>query len=311
MKKALVIPTFNAGRDFKNLLLSINNQSVIVDEKIVIDSSSIDKTEIYSEEMGFKTIIVSSKNFDHGGTRMLATENLKAEIVFFCTQDIIIDDLNVFEKLLSAFDDPQVAVAFGRQLPHDNATYFAKQLRKNNYSDASYIIDINDKKKYGFKTFFCSNSFAAYRLNALKDIGGFKNNLLFGEDAYATAKLLLKGYKKAYIAEACIKHSHNYTIRQEFKRYFDVGVFHTTEKWLIQEFGTPTGEGLKYVLIELKSLLFNGHFILACESLLRNGVKFIGYKLGKSYINLPQWLIFRCTMNKKWWIKNKINNGDN
>lgn len=302
-KITLVIPTYNAGNKFIDLLDKINHQNVNINNKIVIDSSSQDNTVNVAKEMGFETIIIDSKDFDHGGTRMDAITNIESRIVVFCTQDIKIEDSKVLEKLLSPFDDPDIAVVFGRQLPNDDASYFAKQLRENNYSETSYVIDINDKEKYGFKTFFCSNSFAAYRLKSLKEIGGFKSNLLFGEDAYATAKLLLKGYKKAYVAEASVKHSHNYSIVEEFKRYFDVGVFHTTEKWMIDEFGTPTGEGVKYVKNELKFLFKQGKILLCFESIFRNGAKFIGYKLGKSYQFLPQWIIYSCTMNKKWWKK--------
>jgi len=52
---------------------------------------------------------------------------------------------------------------------------------------------------YGIKTAFLSNSFSAYRKKALQEIGWFKDNLILGEDTYAGAKLLLKGYKIAYV----------------------------------------------------------------------------------------------------------------
>ncbi|VCW13919.1 hypothetical protein BANRA_01245 [Escherichia coli] len=42
---------------------------------------------------------------------------------------------------------------------------------------------------------------------------------------YYTAKAILAGYKVAYVADAVVKHSHNYSPIDEFKRYFDIGVF--------------------------------------------------------------------------------------
>ena len=42
-------------------------------------------------------------------------------------------------------------------------------------------------------------------------------------------------------------HSHNYTFFEEFKRYFDVGVFHEKESWILEEFGQASGEGANYV----------------------------------------------------------------
>jgi len=77
------------------------------------------------------------------------------------------------------------------------------------------IIKVFDDKKIG----------ADYRKSTLEEIGWFKNNLILGEDTYAETKLLVAGYKLAYIAKAKVYHFHNYTIWEEFKRYFDIGVF--------------------------------------------------------------------------------------
>lgn len=38
--------------------------------------------------------------------------------------------------------------------------------------------------------------------------------------------MVLAGWYNAYCAEAKVYHSHNYTILQEVRRYFDTGAFH-------------------------------------------------------------------------------------
>jgi len=299
----IIIPTYNAEKYLVKLLNGLQNQSIKNYELIIIDSSSKDETVNIAKQYTNNLTVIPQSEFDHGGTRNKALENVDTNIVVYATQDIILKDKYAIEKLIGVFEDKDVAVAYGRQLPHDNATYFAKQLRENNYPPKSDIVSIKDRDRLGFKTFFCSNSFAAYRVSTLKEIGGFKNNLLFGEDAYATAKILLNGYKKVYVAEAQIKHSHNYSIIEEFRRYFDIGVFHQTESWLITEFGTPMGEGLKYVKKEFFTLFKKGKLLLCTESILRNGTKFIAYKIGKNYRIVPLYLIKKFTMNKSWWDK--------
>ena len=301
----IIIPTYNAERYLVKLLNGIKSQSIKNYELIIIDSSSKDKTVEIAKKYTKNITIIPQNEFDHGGTRNKALQDLKTDIVIYVTQDIILADNNSIKNLISVFKDKDVAVAYGRQLPHDDANYFAKQLRANNYPPKTDIVSIKDKDRLRFKTFFCSNSFAAYRVSRLKEIGGFKNNLLFGEDAYATAKILLNGYKKVYVAEAQVKHSHNYSIIEEFKRYFDIGVFHQTEYWLIDEFGTPMGEGLKYVKKEFFTLFKQGKLLLCIESILRNGAKFIAYKIGKNYYIIPFYLIKKFTMNKSWWDKQK------
>lgn len=58
---------------------------------------------------------------------------------------------------------------------------------------------------------------------------------------YFAAKSVLNGYKVAYIAEAMVRHSHNYSLTEEFKRYFDIGVFHADQQWIRNDFGGAGG----------------------------------------------------------------------
>jgi rhamnosyltransferase len=69
---------------------------------------------------------------------------------------------------------------------------------------------------------------------------------------FYTAKAILAGYKVAYVSEAVVSHSHNYTPIDEFKRYFDIGVFHTDEYWL--------REVLAGLVVKERNLLFQNLF---------------------------------------------------
>ena len=80
----------------------------------------------------------------------------------------------------------------------------------------------------------------------------------------------------AYAGNAQCRHSHNYSIAEEFERYFDMGVFHAREPWIRQTFGGAGGEGLRYVKSELKFLGLR-HWYLWPSALLRNAVKLLGY----------------------------------
>ena len=62
-------------------------------------------------------------------------------------------------------------------------------------------------------------------------------------------------YKIAYIADAMVKHSHNYSLIEEFKRYFDIGVFHADQQWIRNNFGGAGGEGKTFLISELLYLI--------------------------------------------------------
>lgn len=122
---------------------------------------------------------------------------------------------------------------------------------------------------------------------------------------HAGAKMILNGYKIAYVAEAKVYHSHNYTIWQEFKRYFDMGVFHRSESWLIETFGKPEGEGIKFVRSGVKYLEMHGAWYLIPEFFMRVAMNYLGYKLGQNYDKLPPKIRRRISLHDKWW--NRLN----
>jgi glycosyltransferase involved in cell wall biosynthesis len=280
----IIVPTYNASKYLPSLLTQLESQTVKDYELIVIDSSSRDDTVDIAQSHRANVITIPKSEFDHGGTRTLAATKAKGDILVYLTQDVLPYNEYTIENIAAPFaDDEKIGAVFGRQLPYPRASVFAEHLRQFNYPDTSYTRILDDKKKYGIRTAFLSNSFAAYRKSALKEIGYFKSGLPFGEDACAGAKILLKKHKIAYVAEAMVLHSHNYTVWQDLKRYFDMGTFHRTENWLLREFGRAEGEGIRYAKSEVRFLLRKRKPYLLPEFVLRTLMKYLGYKVGVGY----------------------------
>jgi rhamnosyltransferase len=301
---SIIIPTYNAAGSLPDLLEKIKTQTAAYHEIIVIDSSSKDNTIEIAESLGAQTIIVPKEEFDHGMTRNKAAVKAKGEILVFLTQDAIPADEFSLQNLIRPFSkDENVAAVYGRQLPASDASLFSEHLRLFNYPKGSYTRSIEDKRVYGFKTIFFSDSFSAYKRSELEKIGWFKGGLIFGEDTLAVAKLLGSGHKIAYAADAVVYHSHNYTASQEFKRYFDIGVLHSTENWMIREFGNIKGEGKKYLISEASYIIKCKKYYLMPFFIMRNILKYTGYNLGRRYSLLPGWLACRISMNSNWWVK--------
>ena len=302
-KISIIIPTYNAQNYLKKLLDEIKIQSLSDYELMIIDSSSRDKTVDIAKKYTDNVIVIPQNEFDHGGTRAKAAQLAKGEILVFLTQDALPYDAYTIENIVKVFENEKIGAAYGRQLSYDDTNLFGKHLRQFNYGEQSYIRSKKDIEKYGLKTAFLSDSFAAYKKSALESIGWFKDGLILGEDTYAGAKLILSGYSLAYVAEAKVYHSHSYTVGEEFKRYFDIGVFHQSESWILEEFGKAEGEGMKYIQSEINYLLANGAWYLLPEFFVRNAMKYTGYKLGQNYKKLPKWVIKKISMHHRWWDK--------
>jgi rhamnosyltransferase len=300
-KLSIIIPTYNAKKYAKRLVESLKKYPQEF-ELIIIDSSSTDGSAEFFQQEADLFLQIKKDEFDHGGTRTKALQQASGEYVLFCTQDALICADDTIEKLLNFMQkDPKLALVYARQIPYESSSLFGKHLRYFNYGTTSYVRSLEQKEQYGLKTAFVSNSFALYKKKPLLEIGGFDSHLIVGEDTHAAARLLQQGYKIGYDASACVKHSHSYTLWQEFQRYFDIGVFHTTNKWLLEEFGKAEGEGMRYIKSEFQFLLNQKAYGKIPEFFVRNFLKFIGYKLGRKYNNLPKKLAIFCSMHKAWW----------
>ncbi|MBE0150836.1 glycosyltransferase family 2 protein [Serratia fonticola] len=298
MKVILIVPTYNGGDLWRQVSSAISEQKNDCECILTVDSSSDDDTRETSRANGFKIVKIDKSEFNHGGTRNLAINTTcDIDIAIFLTQDAI-PEINSLSNIISVFQNSDIAVAYGRQLPHDDANPIAAHARLFNYGCESNILGLEDKQKYGIKTVFSSNSFSAYRISVFKELAGFPSNTILSEDMYFAAKAVLAGYKIAYVAESAVKHSHNYTPLEEFKRYFDIGVFHHDEKWIRDTFGGAGGEGKRFIISEFTTLLKEKPSWIP-RAFLHNSLKILGYKLGQNYKIIPKKFIKKLSMHKR------------
>lgn len=298
---ALVVPTLNPGESFQSWLEALDRQTLQPDQRLLIDSASTDRTISLALEAGFRVRSIRREHFSHGGTRQSAVKSLDgADIIIFLTQDAILADERSLERLLDAFNDPQVAAAYGRQLPRPGADPIEAHARLFNYPENDHVRSRQDIPTLGIKSSFLSNSFAAWRRDALLEVGGFPRHTIQNEDAWVASKLILAGYKIAYSADATVSHSHGYSWRQEFKRYFDIGVFHARDPWIGKSFGTAASEGKRFVVSELRYLAKLGPRFIP-SACIRTALKLLGFKLGNHEARLPLWLKRQLTTNKSYW----------
>lgn len=301
MKFALIIPTRNAGKEWETSIASIRQQSLQPDSVLIVDSSSEDLTVQASERAGFSVHIIPVGEFDHGATRQKATELCPGhDIYLFLTQDAIPADPDAFKNIIKAFENDHVGMAYGRQLPRHGAGLIESHARYFNYPEKSNVRSIADKDQFGMKTVFASNSFAAYRISALRDVCGFPSDSIVSEDMYVAAKMLWKGWFLAYCANACVYHSHGYSLVQEFGRYFDIGVFNSREPWVRIEFGGAESEGSRFVKSEVNFLFKKSPWLIP-EALLRTVLKFLGYRLGLLESRIPRGICQAVSMQKHYW----------
>ena len=306
MSVSIIIPTRNGSTTLRELLAGLTIQSLQADEIIVIDSGSEDDTVAVAASYGARIHSIDPGSFDHGATRTKAGKMACGEILVYMTQDVLVASRDMIENLTAPFRETDgICLSYGRQLPSFQATEISAHLREFNYPNESHVRSFADRDRYGFKTVFVSNSCAAYLHSDLAEIGYFESDLIFGEDSCAAGRLLEKGGKIAYSSDAVVYHSHNYSWREDFHRYFDIGVFHQSQKWLLESYGGAGGRGLDYIRSGLTYLWRRRSYGMIGDFMVRVGVKFLAYRLGRIHRLLPVSVAAQLSMNKSWWERKK------
>lgn len=309
MAVSVIIPTRNGGDGFRELLAALTIQSLQPDEILVVDTASEDETVQTARSYGAEIYRIEPEEFSHGGTRTMAAGLARGGILVFLTQDVLPASRDMLARLVQPIlDDPRVDVCYARQLPSFEATAIAAHLRHFNYPESSSERTFGDREQLGLKAVFVSNSCAAYRRSSLAEIGFFEADLIFGEDSWAAGKLLEQGGKIVYTAEAAVHHSHNYSWNEEFRRYFDIGVFHERGRWLLDTYGGAGQRGLDYVRSGLGYLWRHHRYSMIGDFMVRVGLKFCGYRLGRVHRFLPLRIARSLSMNRRWWADNGSGN---
>ena len=224
-----------------------------------------------------------------------------AEIFVMMTQDAVPADEFLLEHLLEALSQEQTAVAYARQLPAEGCSLLEGYTRRFNYPGQSAVKTKADIEKLGLKTFFCSNVCAAYKRSVYEELGGFIQHTIFNEDMIYAAGAVKQGYAIAYVAEARVYHSHNYTCGQQFHRNFDLGVSQADHPEVFANLPSEK-EGKKMVSRTTKALLKSKKGVWIPYFYLQCAFKYAGYLLGKHYRSLPGFLVRKCTSNPQYWI---------
>ncbi|MFH1727504.1 MAG: glycosyltransferase family 2 protein [Pseudomonadota bacterium] len=279
MKVSIIIPTLNAEFFLKQLLLSLNNQTLKPLEIIIIDSESDDNTVQIAKDLACKVIQILRKDFNHGKTRNLAAKSAKGDIISFITQDALPENIEYLQNLVQNIGKNNVAVSYGKQVAKKDASEIEKFYRSFNYPDKALIKDKTMIPQLGVKTFFLSNVCSAYEKNIFWELGGFPENTPTNEDMFFTFKAIMKDKKISYEPKARAIHSHPFSLKETYNRYYKIGIFFKKYPE-INKYSSNEKEGKKLLFNLLKHLISKFRFHLIPLAMIEIFVKYYSYKKG-------------------------------
>lgn len=279
MKTSVIIPTLNAGRSIGQLLTMLLSQDLETPEIIIIDSSSDDDTVAVANKFGAKTMVIPRQAFNHGKTRNIAALEARGDIIVFMTQDALPADNALLQKLTAPLENSKIAATFGKHIPRSDAPPLEAFARYFNYPDRGFVKGINDVKKYGIKTFFFSNVCSSMKKESFLKVGMFPENVRANEDMLIAAKFILNRYEVAYVPEAMVIHSHNYSLFKLFRRYYNIGSSIKDNQSILQNIDAEE-EGIRFVKEQIRYLVKQRKYFWLPRIFLESLSKYAGYRAG-------------------------------
>ena len=315
----IIIPLYRPDKKFEKLLEKLVMQTVTPNKIILLntecfpDYSTVEikerveqlfhKTKVLgSKEVEVKIVTIDKEEFDHGGTRAYGSTLSDADFMLYMTQDAIPKDFMLIENLIEPFKNPDVAVVYGKQEANQESSLLEQYTRIFNYPSEDRLKTKKDKEELGIKTYFCSNVCAAYRKTMYEELGGFVKHTIFNEDMIFAANAIESDYAIYYASQAKVIHSHEYTLMQQLRRNFDLGVSQREYKEVFSNVSSEK-EGLKLVKKAVGYLLDQKKYIELFQFIMESGFKYIGFFLGKRYNYLPPSVCQWFSMNKAYWRK--------
>jgi rhamnosyltransferase len=301
---SVLIPVKNGGHDLVRCLSAIAAQQVEDDvEVVVVDSGSSDGSPQRARELGAHVHEIDAAEFNHGRTRNLAAERSRGNLLVFTTQDAYPESETWLETLVAPLRSNEgTAGVYGRQLPHHYATPLEHFFLDFLYGAEGRIQSVSGPDDVTFEMTLFSNVNSAIPRTVWQEYP-FADDMVMSEDQEWSRRVLLAGKAVVYEPLAAVRHSHAYTLRDAFRRFFDSGA--SSERAYLGG-GRPSRVALRaaarrYAAEEVVWLWRTGRRRWLPYAAAYELAKFTGLQLGKHHRLLPATLKRRLSAYPTHW----------
>ncbi|MDI9880058.1 glycosyltransferase family 2 protein [Flectobacillus longus] len=208
---SVIIRAFNEdkhiGKLINGILAQISQHEI---EVILVDSGSTDNTVSIAQSLGAKVVSILPEDFSFGYALNKGCETAKGDILLFASAHVYPVYTHWIDMMLKPFEDAKVACVYGRQIGYEKSKYSEHRLLAKWFPAFS-----NHNQHHPF----CNNANTAVR-KSLWEEQPYDETLTGLEDLDWASKILKKGYRIAYEAEAVIVHIHEETPKKVYNRYY-------------------------------------------------------------------------------------------
>lgn len=279
MSVSIICPLYNAEDYINDLYIKLLAQKEVdVAEVKFILTECHDKTEEKLIGLGANYKKIKKEEFSHSITRENEAFSAIGDIIVFITQDIKIIDELWLKNLVSGIENGECEASFSRQIGYENHR-LERYIREVNYPDRSRVVSKVDIKNLGIMTFFYSDTSSAIRKDIFIELNGYDNKYLpTNEDMYIAYKIINSGYRIKYESESLVIHSHEFSLRDVYKRYVDIGMFFKQNSYFNKY--KASKRGVRVLNHVIKRSIEERKYFIIFEAGINFFLRFLGMRIG-------------------------------
>lgn len=206
---SIIIRAYNEEKHLPRLLEGIGCQTLADVEVILVDSGSTDRTTEIAASQGVRVVHIDPMDFTFGRSLNLGIQQATAEWVVLASAHVYPVYPDWLEKLMVPFEDPKVALTYGKQRGAESSKFSEHQIFAQWFPDGQRPIQDHP---------FCNNANAAIRRSLWMDTP-YDETLPGLEDLDWANRMMALGKSVQYVPEAEVIHIHHETPQGVFHRY--------------------------------------------------------------------------------------------
>lgn len=214
-KVSIVVRSHNDEQFLERLIHGLNEQTLSNFEIIVCDDHSIDNSvEILSKYPFVRLLPPPAGRYIPGKTLNHCIKACRGEFIVFNNSDVIPLDENYLTELIKPFSNPLVMATFGNQHSRSDASLLLRKDMERAFGDG--------KISKNWHHFFSLAS-SAFRSSIFEHIL-FNAEIQYSEDVEWAKRCREQNGLIHYVPTANCEHSHNYTNKELWKRFYNEGI---------------------------------------------------------------------------------------
>ncbi len=213
LRISVIMRSYNNAGVIEETLTALFAQRLRNFELINVDSGSTDGTVGIIKKFNSTLIQIPPSEYKPGRVLNRAIEKSQGDWLVFLNSDATPVGPRWLEALIAPLGHSKVAATFGCQQPRKDARSGARRDYQRAFGNGNHPE---------WKRHFFSLANSAIRRD-LWEVHPFSEELQFSEDVEWSFRAWKAGWCVEYVPEACVVHSHNYTVPETWRRFVGEG----------------------------------------------------------------------------------------